>query len=91
LELNAKHSYFFHFFNSFAFFLQFSFHAIWELFRHILNRVEPEALNMAIFAIYRESKVSVVFLDVDYTYFHVKWQNMAMFVQVLLDHHYTWF
>jgi hypothetical protein len=47
---------------------------------------------MAIFAIYRESKVSVVFLDVDFTlphtYFHVKWQNMAMFVQVLLDPHY---
>ena len=25
------------------------------------------------------------------TYFHVKWQNMAMFIQVLLDRHCTWF
>jgi hypothetical protein len=31
--------------------LQFSFDTIWELFRQILNRVEPEALDMAIFAI----------------------------------------
>jgi len=79
----------------FCFFLQFSFRAIWELFKHILNHVEPEALNMAIFAIYHESKVSVVFLDIDFTlphtYFHVKWQNMAMFIQVLLDRHCTWF
>jgi hypothetical protein len=75
--------------------LQFSFHAIWELFKHILNRVEPEALNMAIFAIYHESKVSIVLLNVDFTlphtYFHVKWQNMAMFIQVLLDRHCIWF
>jgi len=44
---------------------------------------------------YRESKVSIVFLDVDFTlpqtYFHVKRQNMAMFVQVLLDCHCAWF
>jgi hypothetical protein len=83
LELNADFSYFF-IFLLFCFFLQFSFHAIWELFRHILNCVEPEALNMAIFASYRESKVSLVFLDVNFTlphtYFHVKWQNMAMFL-----------
>jgi len=74
----------------FCFFLQFSFHAIWELFRRILNRVGPVALNPAIFDIYRESKVSIVFLDVDFTlphtYFYVEWQIMAMFVQVLLDH-----
>jgi hypothetical protein len=85
----------FSFFLLFCFFLQFLFDAIWELFRHILNCVEPEALNMASFAIYRESKVSFVFLDVDFTlphtYFHVKWQNMAMFVQVLLDRHCAWF
>jgi hypothetical protein len=85
----------FSFFLLFCCFLQFSFHAIWELFRHILNCVEPEALNMVIFAIYHESKVSVVFLDVGftlpYTYFYVIWQNMAMFVQVLLDCHSTWF
>jgi len=83
LELNAKLCYFF-FFLLFCFFLQFSFHAIWELFRHILNCVEPESLNMAIFAIYREGKVSLVFLDVNFTlphtYFHIKWQNMAMFL-----------
>jgi hypothetical protein len=83
LELNAKLCYFF-FFLLFCFFLQFSFHAIWELFRHILNCVEPESLNMAIFAIYHESKVSLVFLDVNFTlphtYFHVKWQNMAIFL-----------
>ena len=78
----------------FCYFLQFSFHAIWELFRHILNCVEPEALNMAIFAIYCESKVSIVFLDVDFTlpntYFYIEWQIMAMFVQLLLNHHCTW-
>jgi len=74
----------FSYFYYFAFFLKFSFHAIWELFRHILNCVEPESLNMAIFAIYHESKVSLVFLDVNFTlphtYYHVKWQNMAMFL-----------
>jgi hypothetical protein len=43
----AEHSYFF----IILLFLQFSFDTIWELFRQILNRVEPEALNMAIFAI----------------------------------------
>ena len=36
---------FFHIFVLFSLFL----HAIWELFRQILNRVDPEALNMAIF------------------------------------------
>jgi hypothetical protein len=43
----AEHSYFF----IILLFLQFLFDTIWELFRQILNRVEPEALNMAIFAI----------------------------------------
>jgi hypothetical protein len=65
---------FFHFFIILLFF-QFSFDTIWGLFRQILNRVEPEALNMAIFASYHESKVSLVFLDVNFTlphtYFYV--------------------
>jgi hypothetical protein len=39
----------FHFFVLFSFFLQFLFDAIWELFRQILNCVDPEALNMAFF------------------------------------------
>ena len=40
---------FFLFFVLFSLFLQFSFDAIWELFRQILNRVDLEELNMPIF------------------------------------------
>jgi hypothetical protein len=46
------------------------------------------------FALKRESKVSVVFLNVDFTlpntHFYVELQKMAMFVQLLLSHHCTW-
>jgi len=42
---------FFFIFFLFCFFFRFSFDTIWGLFRQILNRVVPEALNTAIFAI----------------------------------------
>jgi hypothetical protein len=46
------------------------------------------------FAIKCESKVSIVFLNVDFTlpntHFYVELQKMVMFVQLLLNCHCTW-